>query len=127
MIDSAYQYEQVNMKKARKRGLSPENLRTARTLRGKTQEEVAEALGIDQSHYSKFENGGKEPALFLFGAIADLFDVSPDYLLGKVDNPLSHKREEDLTSLEREVVMAFRQRDFEKLAKLTLESKPPSL
>lgn len=125
MIDSTYQYEQENMTKVRKKGFSTGNLRKARGLRKKTQEESAAALGIDQSQYARYESGKSEPSLSLFAAMAEYFDVSPDYLLGKTDNPIAHKREEDLTSLEREVVLAFNQRDFKKIAELMLEPKPP--
>lgn len=48
-----------------------------------TQVEFAEALGITRSAYSHNELGTREPDYELLKKIADFFDCSPDYLLGK--------------------------------------------
>ena len=53
-------------------------------LRGKlTQEEVAKQIGLSRSRYSHYENGRSEPDNEMLQKIADYFNVSVDYLLGR--------------------------------------------
>lgn len=60
-----------------------ENLKELRKLYGYTQRQVAEKLGISQPSYIRYENGSSEPTLENLVKLADLFDVSADYLLGR--------------------------------------------
>ncbi|MER2008781.1 MAG: helix-turn-helix transcriptional regulator [Psychrobacillus sp.] len=56
-------------------------------LRGKqTQEEVAKKLGISRARYSHYENGIREPDNELLQAIANLYEISVDSLLGRNEN-----------------------------------------
>ncbi|MBR2968181.1 MAG: helix-turn-helix transcriptional regulator [Clostridia bacterium] len=48
-----------------------------------TQRLVAEHLGIKQPSYIRYEKGESEPTLANLVKIAELFDVSVDYLLGR--------------------------------------------
>ncbi len=50
-----------------------------------TQQKVAEYLGISQPSYIRYEKGDSEPSLENLARLADLFDVSADYLLGRSD------------------------------------------
>ncbi|WP_442780418.1 helix-turn-helix domain-containing protein [Bacillus sp. Au-Bac7] len=53
-------------------------------LRGKvTQEEVAKQIGLSRARYSHYENGRSEPDNEMLQKIADYFNVSVDYLLGR--------------------------------------------
>ena len=57
-------------------------------LRGKrTQEEVAEKIGISRARLSHFETGRREPDLELVNRFADFYGVTTDYLLGKSNDP----------------------------------------
>lgn len=56
-----------------------------RKLNRLTQREVAKRLGISQPSYIRYENGTAEPSLENLVKLADLFDVSVDYLLGRTD------------------------------------------
>ena len=60
--------------------LAGKRIRTIRELAGKTQEEVCEALGIDQSTYSKWEAGKRLPNLFAMISFARRFRVSLDFI-----------------------------------------------
>ena len=44
-------------------------------------------LGIGQNNISRYESGKMEADYDTLIAIADYFDVSIDYLLGRTDNP----------------------------------------
>lgn len=59
------------------------NLKEQRKLCGYTQRQIAEKLGISQPSYIRYENGSSEPTLENLIKLADLFDVSADYLLGR--------------------------------------------
>ncbi|MGE6718681.1 helix-turn-helix domain-containing protein [Peribacillus frigoritolerans] len=68
-------------------------------LRGKrTQEEVALKIGVSRARYSHYENGRSEPDMEILQKMADYFNVSTDYLLGRTDRESSHTTKEDLSS-----------------------------
>ena len=58
-------------------------LRSLREERGLSQASVAQALGISQQYYSRYEKGETELPLRHFMALADLYGVEADYLLGR--------------------------------------------
>ena len=62
-----------------------ERLIELRKQNGYTQQMVAEVLRIKQPSYIRYEKGYAEPSLENLVKIADLFDVSVDYLLGRAD------------------------------------------
>ena len=59
------------------------NLIEQRKINNLTQRQVAAYLGISQPSYILYENGQAEPTLENLVKLADLFDVSVDYLLGR--------------------------------------------
>lgn len=87
--------------------MNTENLKAARKKSGKTQKEVADSLGVGQSTYKNYECGLREPNGDTIVALANLFGVSTDYLLGRPDakppeEPLDEfARKEHLKSLEK--------------------------
>ncbi len=58
-------------------------LKLLRTERGWNQEQLAEMVGCKQSTISSWERGSREPDLCHQAILADLFDVSIDYLCGR--------------------------------------------
>ena len=48
--------------------------------------EVAKALGIKQQQYSEYEIGKRLIPINYLSDLADYYDTSIDYLLGKTDN-----------------------------------------
>ncbi len=56
-----------------------------RTLEGLTQQDVALHLKISYQSYQAYERGIAVPSLKNFIKLADFFDVSLDYLVGKKD------------------------------------------
>ncbi len=62
-----------------------ERLIEQRKLNGFTQRQVAEHLQIAQPSYIRYENGSSEPCLENLVKLADFFDVSVDYLLGRTE------------------------------------------
>lgn len=60
-----------------------ERLRDLRVLNDKSQAEIASALGITQQIYSNYEIGRNDLPLRHLLALANLYDVSTDYILGR--------------------------------------------
>lgn len=75
------------MKKEQIKGLEklPKILYELRTQYGWTQSEVADKLFIKYQSYQAYELGVSVPSLKNFIALAELYDVSLDYLIGKKD------------------------------------------
>jgi transcriptional regulator with XRE-family HTH domain len=59
------------------------NLYTLRKELNYTQRQMAEKLGIKQPSYIRYEIGTSEPTQEVLVKIADIFNVSTDFLLGR--------------------------------------------
>lgn len=59
-----------------------------RNEHGLTQEQAAEGQGITYRSYRRYESGEREPGASVLVQMADFYDVSLDYLVGR-----SEKRE----------------------------------
>ncbi len=60
-----------------------ENIRNLREEHEKKQQELAAYLHVKQTTYSKYELGKINIPVEVFIALADYYDVSVDYLLGR--------------------------------------------
>ena len=65
----------------------PDRLKEIRKSKGITQKAVAEFLKIKETSYQHYEYGKREPNHETTIKLADYFNVSTDYLLGRSDNP----------------------------------------
>lgn len=61
-----------------------------------SQAELADKLGVSKSTVGMYELGKREPDFETLEAIADLFNVDMNFLLGKVGSELSPKDERDI-------------------------------
>lgn len=59
-------------------------LRLLRIQSNLTQRQMADELGINRSTYTYYELGKCSPSLDTISKLADFFQVSTDYLLGRV-------------------------------------------
>ena len=55
------------------------------------QQQVADYLGMSQTGYSKYEVGTNDIPTQILIKLAQLYDVSIDYLLGETDQPQRNK------------------------------------
>ena len=62
-----------------------ERIRELRQEKGVKQREMAELLGIQLRSYQNYEGGERRPDYEGLVALADYFDVTTDYLLGRTD------------------------------------------
>lgn len=58
-------------------------LKELRNQHGYTQQQLADYLDITVRSYQRYESGDCEPPLVTLIAIADFFNVTVDYLLGR--------------------------------------------
>lgn len=62
------------------------NIRALREDRDYRQREIAEVLHVSQNTYSQYENGVIEFTAEKLILLADFYNVSVDYLLGRTDD-----------------------------------------
>ncbi|MRI65109.1 helix-turn-helix domain-containing protein [Gracilibacillus thailandensis] len=79
-----------------------ERLKQLRNSKGLFQKEVADKLGIKQNTLSGYENGTRSPDNELLKDIADFYNVTLDYLLGRSDDPtLTEKENKDFLEIKK--------------------------
>ncbi|MCL1788792.1 MAG: helix-turn-helix transcriptional regulator [Oscillospiraceae bacterium] len=64
-----------------------ERLKELRKSRNVTQKQISEYIKTDQRNYRRYEAGITDPTTKFAIRIADFYDVSIDYLVGRSDNP----------------------------------------
>lgn len=80
------------------------NLKLLRKNAGKTQEEMAQFLNTTHRTYGRYEQGQFEPSIETLIKLADYYQVSLDYLVGRqFKNDAGY-----LTDKEKEVLKYFR-------------------
>ena len=62
-----------------------ERLKELRIEKGQDQRTVAKNIGLSQSAIAQWENNKRTPNADAIIVLADYFDVTTDYLLGRVD------------------------------------------
>ena len=67
------------------------NLKKLRKEKNKTQLQVQLDTGIEQALLSKYENGLRIPPTETLMVLADYFNVSMDYIMGRTENPEINK------------------------------------
>ena len=70
--------------------LFAERFKELKTQRGLTYPKIAEALGRGPRVINNYASGASKPDYYGLLAIADLFNVSIDYLVGRTDDPKLH-------------------------------------
>ncbi|MCI9144896.1 MAG: helix-turn-helix transcriptional regulator [Eubacterium sp.] len=66
-------------------------IRDLREDNDKTQQEIANYLGMKQPQYYRYETGSRDIPLDILIKLADFYGVSVDYILGRTDNPKLYK------------------------------------
>lgn len=74
--------------------LLSERLKILREEKDFLQKDVAKYLNISTSAYGYYEQGKRNPDTETINKLADLYQVSTDYLLGRTDNTNSHIKKE---------------------------------
>lgn len=69
-----------------------DRLRELRTEKGLTQQELGDAIGLHGMSISGYERGVKKPSFAAIDGLADVLNVSIDYLLGHTDKNTGYPR-----------------------------------
>ena len=92
------------------RGQILKDLRTSKHLK---QSEMSDFLGVSQQAYQKYEYGTAEPTFDSLVKLADFYNVSTDYLLGRTTVKAMAKpaegelTEEEITEIEKDIVSSY--------------------
>lgn len=81
-----------------------QRLKDLRIERKMTQKQLADRLGLAISAISSYESGDRYPTLDTLAALARIYHVSTDYLLG-----LESRRDIDVTGLSEEEILVVSQ------------------
>ena len=83
-------------------------LKQIRTVKNITQEELSKLLNISRATVAGYEAKNRQPDYDKLLQIADIFEVSTDYLLGRSLVSKSNKRLEYLTQEEYKIIADYR-------------------
>lgn len=85
-------------------------LKLLRNKRGISQQKLAEALGISQQSVNQYENQSIEPDIGILSRMADYFETSIDYIVGRSDvrRAIEPTRPYDLNAEESALIDRYR-------------------
>lgn len=84
-------------------------LKELRVENRKTQEQIAKELGTTKATIGRYELGSREPKTDMLNALANYFDVTTDYLLGRTDNrKLTVKDEKSIQKDLKQIINDFK-------------------
>jgi transcriptional regulator with XRE-family HTH domain len=64
-----------------------QRLKTLRENKGYKQIFIAEKVGIKSNTLSGYESGARRPDAEILAKLADIYEVSTDYIIGRTDDP----------------------------------------
>lgn len=87
-----------------------QNLKSLRTSKGVSQQQLADIIGVSQQSINKYENHNVEPDIATLIRIADFFQTSVDFLIGhtEISRRIEQTSSFDLNKEEAAVVQSFR-------------------
>ena len=68
----------------------PERLVQLQTEHKLLKKDIAEAVGISTMAYYRYKSGKRLPDVAILIKLADFYNISIDYLLGRSDDPTRH-------------------------------------
>lgn len=66
-------------------------IKELRTMRDMSQQDLGDLLSVNKVTVSQYERGVRKPDINIVAALCDIFNVSSDYLLGKVNKKTTPK------------------------------------
>ena len=86
------------------------NLKNLRNSKGISQQQLADVILVSQQSVNKYENHGVEPDIETLIRIADYFNVSLDYMVGRTDikEMVEKTKMSDLSDKETLLIKLFR-------------------
>lgn len=90
-----------------------DRLKYLRNKKKLTQAEMAKKIDVARTTYAMYEQNKREPDNEILNRIADFYNVSTDYLLGRTDNPNPPNQLPELTEQDEKDIA----KDLEKIIK----------
>lgn len=86
------------------------NLKILRQERGISQQRLADAIGVSQQSINQYENHSVEPDISVLTRLADHFNTSIDFIVGRTDirRPIEHTEAFHLNRDESDVITQYR-------------------
>jgi len=97
-------------------------LKELRKRFGYSREKMGELLGISDSNIPRYESGKMTPSADIVARMAEVFNISADYLLRLTDD-LEFRNDMELTEKELKVITAMRHGDRIDAIKLITEDE----
>lgn len=72
--------------------LKYQRIRDLREDKNLSQKDIAQYLNIKQNTYSRYETNERNMPLEIINKLADYYNTSVDYLMGRTDDPNPYKR-----------------------------------
>lgn len=86
-------------------------IKDMRLEKGMSQQELGDLIGVTKVSICGYENGTRTPSLETFGILADIFETTTDYLLGREVSVVDEEGNEYIGSISRddiEIIQEFR-------------------
>lgn len=83
-----------------------QRIRDLRKQKRMSQTELAKSAGVSQTTVTAWETGKAEPSSSAVAKLADIFNVTTDYLLGRPDKQVAKKDDVELS--DDDVIMTWR-------------------
>jgi transcriptional regulator with XRE-family HTH domain len=99
-----------------------QRVREQREKLGISQQELARLCGFGLNQINRYERGIQDPTLPAVMKIAQVLNVSLDYLVGLSDDPHGYVTSSDLNVFEREIVDTFRRDGWIGVGRLMLDN-----
>ena len=72
--------------------LKYQRVRDLREDKNLSQKDIAQYLNVKQNTYSRYETNARNIPLEIVDKLADFYNISVDYLIGRTDNPVPYER-----------------------------------
>lgn len=88
-------------------------IKELRETKGLTQKELADKLGLSDGAIGFYETERRNPPIEILNKLADFFDVSVDYLLGRTEIPNLYKEKDVIEKKKKELDEYFTLQELE--------------
>jgi transcriptional regulator with XRE-family HTH domain len=101
--------------------MNVERFREIRERRGLSRHELARLCGFQPMQIYRYEAGENDPSTENLSKLAQVLEVSADYLLGITDDPQGHFGDSSFNDIEKDLISAYRREGWIGVFRLGVE------
>ncbi|WP_051276382.1 helix-turn-helix domain-containing protein [Desulfovirgula thermocuniculi] len=105
----------------------PQRLKEVRKKKNLLQKELASMLGVSRAAVTSWENGSRVPEFETLQRIADVLEVSVDYLLGRTDDPTPKSARQEMRKEAEKSLRSYKKQEEDTKQKEIESPKPARL